>query len=199
MKSFAPVAAFLAFSGSLFADLPPESVDLNEKYSEDRARGLVGLNQRYIEAFQKQMKAATQSGDIEGAIAIRDRIGELEAENARLSGNPEEPEMVTEKEETEEKLDLKGKTVWFAHDTSPDREVGFKFLGDGKAVWIGLGGIEVDRAYKALDQPRTFHVWWPERSNDVGYEIAVSEDGRSAVVKNLARNLLTDGEVKRSR
>ncbi len=73
-------------------------------------------------------------------------------------------------------MDLEGTTVRFANDTSPDKTVGFKFLDDGEAIWIGLGGLEVDRACIRLDKPRTFHLWLSEQANSTGNDI---EEGKT--------------------
>lgn len=196
---FALVVIALIFPGSSIADLPAESARIDESYRQERARGIINLNNRFIANFREEQEAAVKAGELEGALAIRNRINELEAEISQMGEELEETEMRAEEAIPKEVPSLEKKTVWFPHDRQPEKTVGFRFLENGEAFWIGLGGLEVERVYKPLDEKGKFQVWWDERDGAVGYEITLAEDGKTAAVRNLATGYTAQGKVKRSR
>ena len=50
------------------------------KYQEDRSKGLVSLNRRYIESFQTELKTTLSAGKLEEANVIQTKIKSLEEE-----------------------------------------------------------------------------------------------------------------------
>lgn len=184
------------FSSYAYADLPTRAEQLDESFAKDRAAGLIALNSRYLEIYRQALAESMKAGNLEEANAIKAEMESLEKEVASLS---KLSTMTDSGDEAEPGALLVGKTVMFPHDTKPEDLVGFRFMENGEAVWIGLGGIEVERAYELTDEPRKFHVWWPARENLPGYEVTVSDDGKSAVVTNKNSRYTAEGKLERSR
>lgn len=73
----------------VFADLPTRSGLLKKRYDEDRAKGLIALNRRYIDAYEKELNSALQSKKLEEANAIQLYIKALKAEVLALKERDE--------------------------------------------------------------------------------------------------------------
>jgi len=197
LSGFAIVAAAL-FCQSVLADLPTRSEQLDRRFEEERAQGLIALNERYIEDFRKELGAVMQAGNLEVANEIKAEIQKLGNEISDLREKLANPELMGESVVDDESL-VVGKTVMFPHNTSPDKMVGLRFLENGEAVWIGLGAHEVERAFRKMEEPRKFFVWWPARGDLSGYEVTVSEDGKEAHIYSTAGNHNEVGKLERSR
>lgn len=181
------------------AQLPTRWEQIQDRYQKDRSRGLIALNERYLEAYREELKSALAAAKLEEANAIQELITTLEDEIASL--DQEEPTTSSLKKPVKDASTfLVGRSVTFPHNTKSDESVAFRFLENGKAIWVGLGGAEVDRAFRPIEgEPMKVYVWWPNRENDPGYEITVSEDGREAQVKNMNSQHLDIGEIRRDR
>ncbi len=152
------------------------------KYQEDRSKGLVSLNRRYIESFQTELKTTLSAGKLEEANVIQTKIKSLEEEIVQLE---KQAEIVRSRPSKVDAPDfLVGKTVGFTRG-SDQALYYFSFQEEGKALWLGTKNQAIARTYKPTEKPREFQLWWESRPNDSKYSILVSEDGKSAKVIEL--------------
>ena len=197
VSGFALIAAALLCQ-TVFADLPTRTEQLDRQFQDDRARGLIALNERYVADFQKELAIVMKAGNLEEANSIKAEIQKLVTEISELKGSLENLEEGAEAMADDESL-LEGKTIMFPHNTKPEELVGLRFLENGEAVWIGLGGREVEREFRKMDEERKFFVWWPARGDLSGYEVTVSEDGKTAEVVLDNGTYKAVAEIKRTR
>lgn len=189
------ITLFLS-STALHSQLASRFDRLGEKYEEDRTKGLIALNQRFIERFEEELKSVVQANQLEEAIKIKDIIKGLKEEIAELEkiqkGGPMDAESAKDL--------LVGKQIEFpAWPETPDKMAYFRFGEDGQAAWLGTGNQEVERAYKPTDKPGSFELWWPGRSPQGNYDITVSEDGKTATLFSHDHNVTMPGKIIRDR
>lgn len=182
-----------------YAELPTRWEQIQGRYEADRALGLINLNKRYIEAFEAELKMAMDARKLEEANTIQTHIEALKAEITALTKKMEVEKAGGEAIKNAIPF-LVGKSVTFPHNTNPDEFVSFHFFENGEANWVGLGGAVVSRAYRAVEgEPLKVFVWWPDRDNDKGYEITVSEDGKTSQVVNMNSRQLDLGAIEKIR
>ncbi len=193
----------LVFSAVLFAvfgetastQTPTRSEILIENYQEDRLKGLVALNRRYIESFQKELTLAMKTGKLEEANWIQLKIKSLVDEIAELEKQVEKAKSGPSK--VDEPDFLVGKTIGFLRGADNAAEYFFSFQKEGNALWLGTKNQQIPRNYKPTGKPREYELWWEARA-DSKYTILVSEDGKTAkLIEQFTGNVL-DGKIERS-
>lgn len=187
---------FFGFSLSSFGQLPTRSDLLVEKYEEDRAKGIIALNKRYITKLEKELNVAIAAKKLEEANWIQSKIQILKAE-INDPNRSDTSSMTSIEDKTRDPNFLVGKKIQFPNNRDPSQHAYFSFQEDGRAVYIGMGNATVPREYEPTGKSREFKLTWPGRQDDFStYIITVSPDGKSAELVLRYNNKTSAGVIQ---
>ncbi len=187
------VSFIVLFLAPLHGELSGDRV--MQSYSEDRARGLIALNERYLAAFEKELNSALQAKKLEEANAIQAYIKTLKVEIEELKSGRAKGAAIAQNKMADESL-LVGKTIGFPHPDDPKRTVFFSFQKGGKALWLWTKNAQnpIPREYKPSGKPRQFLLWWPGRGGN--FQITVGAEGNTAELIELRTGRSVLGIIK---
>ena len=199
MRSRFPSAFAVLFvlflAGAASAQLPTRGELLLKRYEEDRAKGLMKLNESFIATFRTELQNSMQSGRLEEANNLKAKIEALEAENAELSKAlaASEAKAGPEKEHV-----LAGKTVHFPHDREESFTARLVFLEGGKVYFIGLGNRKSEWSYEQGDSPLIFHTWMQGRSKESGLLVTITDPQAEKAMVRYGPGKTVEGVIRRS-
>ncbi|MCB1062340.1 MAG: hypothetical protein KDN20_05375 [Verrucomicrobiae bacterium] len=190
----------------------PELKRLEEILVEAQAQRVNEVNEKMvplIEVYQAKLKflqkRLTQEKKLEEAVRVQSVLEKVEA-GISLPDLPAlaamEKKGVGEEGEESEKDMMIGKTASFAHSTQTDSIIDVKFERDGKATWVGLGGVAVEWAYSVGETPLIYYFWSPSQgaTKDTGFKLELEADGKAGTVTKVRGGFpVTEAKISRSR
>ncbi len=190
------VLFFLCLGTTVSAQLPTRGELLLKRYDEDRAKGLMKLNESYVATFRTELQTSMQAGRLEEANALKAKIEALEAENADLSKALAVAEKKAANPEKEHLL--AGKTVHFPHDRDESFTARLVFLEEGKVYFIGLGNRKSEWGYEQGDSPLIFHTWMIGRSKENGLLVTITDPQATKATVRYGPSKTVEGVIRRS-
>lgn len=167
-----------------------------KRYEEDRAKGLMKLNESFIATFRTELQNSMQSGRLEEANALKTKIEALLTENAELSKALAVAEKKAANPEKEHLL--AGKTIHFPHSRDESFTARLVFLEGGKVNWIGLGNHKVEWNYEQGDSPLIFRTWMPGAPKDGGMVVTITDPQVTKATVRYGEGKTVEGVIRRS-
>lgn len=168
-----------------------------KRYEEDRAKGLMKLNESFIATFRTELQNSMQSGRLEEANTLKAKIEALVEENVELAKALAVAEKKAANPEKENLL--VGKTVHFPHERDESFTARFVFFEGGKMYFIGLGNRKSEWGYEQGDSPLIFRTWMMGRPKDHGMVVTITDpEATKATVRYVVGGKTVEGVIRRS-